>query len=40
MLDAIFLAATVSFVTVAILHVRGCERLRWKRPWSREAPHV
>jgi hypothetical protein len=28
MLDVIFLAAIVIFVAVAILYVRGCERLR------------
>jgi hypothetical protein len=28
MLDIIFLAATALFVAVAILYVRGCERLR------------
>jgi hypothetical protein len=28
MLDVVFLAATVFFVTVAILYVRACERLR------------
>jgi len=28
MLDIIFLAATALFVGVAILYVRGCERLR------------
>jgi hypothetical protein len=28
MLDVVFLAATVFFVAVAILYVRGCERLR------------
>jgi len=28
MLDIIFLAATALFVGVAVLYVRGCERLR------------
>jgi len=28
MLDVIFIAATVAFFAVAILYVRGCERLR------------
>jgi hypothetical protein len=28
MLDIVFLAATALFVGVAILYVRGCERLR------------
>ncbi len=28
MLDILFLAATALFVGVAILYVRGCERLR------------
>jgi hypothetical protein len=28
MLDVIFIAATALFVGVAILYVRGCERLR------------
>jgi hypothetical protein len=27
-LDIIFVAATVVFVVVAVLYVRGCERLR------------
>jgi hypothetical protein len=28
MLDVVFLAATVVFVAVAIVYVRGCERLK------------
>jgi hypothetical protein len=32
MLDIIFLAATALFVCVAILYVRGCERLDRSKP--------
>jgi hypothetical protein len=28
MLDIVFIAATVLFVVVAVLYIRGCERLR------------
>jgi hypothetical protein len=32
MLDIIFIAATALFFVIAVLYVRGCERLKQEKP--------